>query len=178
VSEGATANLGSELIAAGDTFTGYAEGLPSPGSAVCSAGEYARKHAPWANFTNIPASAQLPFSDFPADYSRLPTVSFVIPDLLHDMHDGTITEGDTWLRDHLSGYAAWARTHDSLLIVTWDEDDNGHNNQIPTIVAGQQVRPGRYGETVSHYGILATVESMYGLRVTTTASPVREIWAS
>jgi phosphatidylinositol-3-phosphatase len=178
VNEGAAANLGSELIAAGDSFTGYAEGLPSPGSAVCSAGEYARKHAPWANFSNIPASSQLPFSDFPADYSRLPTVSFVIPDLLHDMHDGTVAEGDTWLKDHLSGYATWARTHDSLLIITWDEDDYSQNNQIPTIIAGQPVTQGRYGQRINHYNVLATIEAMYGLPARTGAGPVGGVWSS
>ncbi len=41
------ANLGSELIAAKKTFTGYSEGLPSIGSEVCVSGEYVRKHAPW-----------------------------------------------------------------------------------------------------------------------------------
>jgi acid phosphatase len=178
VNEGAAANLGSELIAAGDSFAGYSEGLPSQGSAVCSAGEYARKHAPWANFTNIPASSQLPFSAFPAEYSRLPTVSFAIPNLLHDMHDGTIAEGDTWLKDHLSGYATWARTHGSLLVITWDEDDYSQSNQIPTIIAGQGVKPGRYGQTINHYGVLATIEAMYGLPASTAAGPVAGPWSS
>jgi phosphatidylinositol-3-phosphatase len=70
------------------TFGGYSEDLPSVGSTVCTSGAYARKHAPWVNFTNIPTSTNLPYSYFPTDYSTLPTVSFVIPNLDDDMHDG------------------------------------------------------------------------------------------
>ena len=50
-----TANLGSELIAAGGSFIGYSEDLPAPGSTVCTSGAYARKHNPWVNFsTSVP----------------------------------------------------------------------------------------------------------------------------
>lgn len=48
-------SLGSELIAAGCTFTGYSEGLPAAGSFVCATGEYARKHVPWTDFRTVPA---------------------------------------------------------------------------------------------------------------------------
>src|SRR5882724_10898767 len=58
-------NLASELAAAGLTFTGFSEDLPSAGSTVCTSGAYARKHAPWVNFTNVPAAANQPFSAFP-----------------------------------------------------------------------------------------------------------------
>ncbi len=54
----AAPNLAAELIAAGRTFAGYAEDLPATGSAVCSAGEYARKHVPWTDFSNVPGRGQ------------------------------------------------------------------------------------------------------------------------
>src|SRR5262245_48833949 len=47
-------NLAAGLLTAGKTFAGYSEGLPAPGSTACSAGEYARKHVPWADFRNVP----------------------------------------------------------------------------------------------------------------------------
>jgi acid phosphatase len=63
--------------------------------------------------------------DFPSDYDSLPTVSFVIPNMVNDMHNGvvptSVTAGDTWLRQHLDGYYNWAKDHNSLLIVTFDE---------------------------------------------------------
>ena len=111
VSEGNTANLGSELLAAGHTFKGYSEGLPSTGSTSCTSGDYARKHSPWINFSNVPAADSLPFSALPEpNYSSLPTLSFVIPNLNDDMHDGTIAAADTWLKNNISAYATWAQT--------------------------------------------------------------------
>lgn len=181
VNAGARPNLGSELLAAGHTFVGYAESLPAVGSTVCSAGAYARKHAPWVNFSNVPPSRSVPFSAFPApgNYARLPTVSFVIPNGNNDMHDGSIAAGDAWLKRQLTAYANWAKANNSLLIVTWDEDDNTSRNQIPTVFYGDHVRPGTYNQTISHYNVLSTLEQMYGLPKTglaTRAPIVADIW--
>jgi phosphatidylinositol-3-phosphatase len=174
-------NLAADLSTAGKSFAGYAEDLPGPGSPVCSAGEYARKHAPWTDFSNVPGSRSLPFTSFPADFARLPAVSFVIPNLCHDTHDCSIAAGDTWLRAHIGGYAGWAMQHHSLLIITWDEDDTSQGNHIVTIFAGQQVRPGRYAEPVTHYSVLATIEAAYRLPrdgQAAAATPVTSIWES
>jgi phosphatidylinositol-3-phosphatase len=172
-------NLAADLSTAGKSFAGYAEDLPGPGSPVCSAGEYARKHAPWTDFSNVPGPDSLPLTSFPADFARLPAVSFVIPDLCHDMHDCSIAAGDGWLRAQIGGYAGWAMRHHSLLIVTWDEDDGSQGNHIVTIFAGQQVRPGRYAEPVTHYSVLATIEAAYALPrdgQAATAMPITSIW--
>lgn len=180
VNGGAAPNLGSELLAAGYTFAGFAEGLPAVGSPVCSAGKYARKHVPWANFTNVPPANSLPFSAFPVNnYASLPTVSFVIPNNDDNMHDGSITQADTWLNQQLSGYARWAVANNSLLIVTFDEDDNSSRNQIPTVFYGAHVRPGSYPEQINHYSVLSTLEQMYGLPKTgyaAGAAPITDIW--
>lgn len=180
VNAGAAPNLGSELLAAGYTFVGFAEGLPAVGSPVCTAGKYARKHVPWANFTNVPAANSLPFSAFPmGNYASLPTVSFVIPDNDNNMHDGSIAQADAWLNRQLSGYAKWAVANNSLLILTYDEDDNGSRNQIPTVFYGAHVRPGNYSEQINHYNVLSTVEQMYGLPKTgyaASAAPITDIW--
>lgn len=173
-------NLATQLIAAHRGFRGYSESLPHASYAGCTSNDrYARKHTPWVDFPAVPARANQPFSAFPSEYAKLPAVSFVIPNLDHDMHDGTIAAGDRWLRANLGGYARWARTHDSLLIVTWDEDDGSHGNRIPTIVAGAHVRPGRYGEPMTPYRLLRTLEALEGLGPIGQARPVRpvaDIW--
>nr|WP_231995920.1 alkaline phosphatase family protein [Mycobacterium sp. 852002-51163_SCH5372311] len=181
VNGGTLPNLGSELLAAGYTFAGYAEDLPAAGSPVCSAGKYARKHVPWANFSNIPPANSLPFSAFPppGNYSSLPTVSFVIPNNDNNMHDGSVTQGDAWLGRQLSGYANWAKANNSLLILTWDEDDGGSRNQIPTVIYGAHVQPGSYTEQINHYNVLATLQQMYGLPKTgkaANAPVIATIW--
>ncbi|MDE3032801.1 MAG: acid phosphatase [Acidobacteriota bacterium] len=183
-------NLASELIAAGRTFAGYAEGLPAPGSTAVLAGTYARKHVPYISFGNVPAACNQPFTAFPAEghFDQLPTVAFVLPDLDDDMHNCVpptcaspdlgccIAKGDAWLRTHLDAYLRWARTHNSLLILTFDESDDrtGYagltnpamapgvlkpcrsadslqllqdiQNRIVTIAAGAHIRPGQYPE--------------------------------
>lgn len=180
VNAGDAPNLGSELLAAGYTFAGFAEGLPAVGSPACTAGKYARKHVPWANFTNVPPANSLPSSAFPVgNYASLPTVSFVIPNNDDNMHDGSIAQADTWLNRQLSGYANWAVANNSLLIVTWDEDDNSSRNQIPTIFYGAHVVPGNYAERINHYNLLSTIEQMYGLPKTGYAAgapPIADIW--
>jgi acid phosphatase len=175
-------NLAADLISAGKTFAGYAEDLPGPGSPLCSAGDYARKHVPWADFSNVPGSVSLPFTSFPAAaFARLPSVSFVIPNLCHDMHDCSVAAGDAWLRANVGPYADWAMRHDSLLVLTWDEDDGSQANDITTIFAGQMVRPGRYAEPITHYSVLATIEAAYTLPRDARAAavaPITNIWLS
>ncbi|HEV2399167.1 MAG TPA: alkaline phosphatase family protein [Candidatus Sulfotelmatobacter sp.] len=168
-------NLGHQLSSAGKSFKGYSEGLPSAGSTVCTSGEYARKHAPWTDFTDLSSSVNQPLSAFPTKYANLPTISFVIPDLLDDMHDGSIQQADSWLQTNLSGYVNWAKTHNSLLIITWDEDDDSSGNHIPTIFVGPMVKPGEYSEYISHYYVLRTLEAMYGLSYLGSAGSAKTI---
>jgi acid phosphatase len=177
---GARPNLGNQLLTAGRTFVGYSEGLPAVGSKVASSGAYARKHNPWADFSNVPGSSNRPFTDFPGDFTRLPTVSFVVPNLNNDSHDGTVAQSDTWLRDHLGAYATWARSHNSLLVVTYDEGSLADaTNGVPTIFYGAGVKTGRYANAVTHYNVLRTVEAMYALPAlnnAASAAPVDYVW--
>jgi hypothetical protein len=191
-------NLGQRLIDGGRSFKAYSEDLPAIGTRVAGAPAgclgaqcvYARKHAPWVSFDNLPqgstadTSSNLRFADFPSDYAQLPTVSFVVPNQFHDMHSGPddtmIRRGDDWLREKLGAYHEWAKDHNSLLIVTFDENndrdqmvgltdpraaDKVMRNRVATIFAGARIKPGRYdeGNGITHVNILRTLEAMYGL---------------
>ncbi len=191
-------NLGSSLIKSGHSFGGYAQTMPSAGFTGCYYQKsnitksylYGRKHCPWVNWlgngeNQFSPSLSVPMTDFPSDFSKLPTVSFVIPDMDNDMHNilpkgdtATIRQGDKWLRKNLARYVKWARTHNSLLILTFDEDDFKVQNHIPTIFAGQMVRPGKYSNRIDHYNVLRTIEAMYQLPKTGTAeeNPITGIW--
>ncbi len=177
-----TSNLASELIQHGYTFGGYSEGLPRTGftGPYDLKTLYARKHNPWVNFTNLPASINMPLTSFPQNFNQLPTVSFVIPNLNHDMHDGTIREADQWLQTHLSSYARWAPQHNSLLVLTWDEDDMSSKNKIPTVIIGAHLKNGPYNEKSNHFSMLRMIEQLYGLDLlgkSRTAPPLN-IWTS
>ncbi|MBL0138230.1 MAG: hypothetical protein IPP86_06830 [Bacteroidetes bacterium] len=167
-----TRNLGASLIAAGRTFTGYSEDLPSVGANDSVSGLYARKHNPWVNWqggsTNgIPSTSNQPYTAFPSNFSLLPTVAFVVPNLVHGMHDGTdpsrIAIGDSWSQGQLDAYIQWAKTHNSLLVFTFDEDDDLSGQHILTFIIGQHVKPGSYSNTINHYNVLRMVEDMYSL---------------
>jgi phosphatidylinositol-3-phosphatase len=172
-------NLGSQLLAAGRSFVGYAEGLPSPGSPECSTGDYARKHNPWVNFADLPASVNQPYSALPRDFADLPTVSFVVPDLCNDMHDCGIGAGDRWAAQQLAPYVDWSATHNSLLVVTFDEDGGSKENHIATFLVGPMVQPGPSDQRIDHYSLLRTLEDMYGLPPlgsAAAAQPITGIW--
>ena len=172
-------NLGAQLRAAHFGFVGYSESMPSPGYTGCISGEYARKHNPWVDFTDLPSTVNQTMTAFPSSFAGLPTVSFVVPNLLDDMHDGTVAQGDTWLKAHLSGYVTWAKANNSILVLTWDEDDRSANNKIATVIVGAHVRVGAYGETVNHYRLLRTIQSMYGLAALGSSAnytPITDAW--
>jgi acid phosphatase len=115
----------------------------------------------------------------------LPTVAFVVPNQFNNMHSGDsknrIKAGDVWLRDHFEDYYRWAKDHNSLLIVTFDENDNTSDikgltdprstdrvrkNRIVTIIAGARIKSGKYseGNGITPVNILRTIEAMYGLQ--------------
>ncbi len=177
-------NLGNQLLTHGGSFTGYSEDLPADGSKDCGDdgdSGYARKHNGWVDFKNVPASSNLRMDRFPSDYAKLPDVAFVTPNLDDDMHDGTVREGDDWLRDHLDGYVQWAKTHNSALVVTWDEDDSDDDvNHIPTVIVGAHVKQG-YTSTKRGdlYSLLRTLEDMHGLPALGSAAdrdPLTDVW--
>jgi phosphatidylinositol-3-phosphatase len=58
----------------------------------------------------LPASTNRPFSAFPRDYRKLPTVAFVSPNMCHGMHDCSVRIGDRWIKKHFDRYARWAAT--------------------------------------------------------------------
>ncbi|AHH95266.1 alkaline phosphatase family protein [Kutzneria viridogrisea] len=176
---GSVSNLGQQLIGAGRTFTGYSESMPSDGYTGCSSGDYRRKHNSWVDFSNVPAASNLRYTAFPSDYTQLPTVAFVTPNMCNDMHDCSIGTGDTWLHNNLDGYAQWAKTHNSLLIVTFDEDSGTSVNQIFTTFVGAHVQTGTYSESINHYTVLRTIEASYGLPGINNAaskSPILDVW--
>jgi len=197
-----TPNIGREILNAGRTFATFSESLPSVGftgeafSNDPGLNEYVRKHNPtveWqddaatnaSNPNALPYSVNRAFSDFPATdagFAGLPSFSLVVPNEQNDMHDGSITQGDSWLQTHIEPYRQWALTHNSLLIFTFDESDMGQfaadpNNQIITAISGQNVIVGRYSEAaiarfhlsdaaspdtaINHYNLLRTIESAF-----------------
>src|SRR5262249_20282629 len=103
----------------------------------------------------------------------------VVPNLDNDMHNGTVQQADAWLKANLDAYIKWAPAHNSVFIVTWDEDDGSSDNHIATIFGGANVVASTYGETINHYTVLRTIEEMYALNhagESANQSPILDIW--
>lgn len=181
-----TPNLGAALIAGGATFTGYSESMPSPGYTgfEANSGLYARRHNPWVQWQaadapsnyHLAATTNQPFTSLPNNFSDLPAVSIVVPNNQNNMHDGTILAGDTWLQQNLGAYATWAQGHNSLLVVTFDEDNSSSRNRIPTVLYGADVRQGvQLDSTWTLHNLLRTVEDAYGVSHSGSAAQVHPI---
>lgn len=178
-------NLGSSMIQAKYTFAGYSEGQPSVGWISGDQGNYYTKHCPWINWighnTNadtIPLKDDMPFAPigtyFPDSnhYSSLPTMSWVIPNSIDDMHDGSassaIPNGDTWFHTNMMPLVRWASNpaNNAVVFIIWDEDDyssSSPSNHIPLLVCSGLVIGGNYNTAVNHYSTLNLWEEMYGL---------------
>jgi phosphatidylinositol-3-phosphatase len=216
-----TPNLGAALVDTGRSFAGYSEDLPytgftgvsrtgPPGSGI----DYQRKHNPWVNWqaasdgavgpNQLPSTVNLPFTAFPRDaagFAQLPTVAILVPNQINDAHESSAAPPgtnygkvmDDWLRIHIEPYRRWAMSNNSLLIITWDEDEDDYTpvkdasgttvakryiNLIPTLMAGQGVIPGTYDKRIDHYSVLRTIENFYGLlplsRGDSRAKPIEE----
>ena len=103
-----------------------------------------------------------------------------MPNLCNDMHDCGVAAGDAWAKQHLPAFVAWARDHNSLLVVTFDEDNGSRANHIATLLVGPMVTAGTYDQRIDHYGVLRTLEDMYGLPPVgqaADAEPLTGVWS-
>jgi len=184
-------NLADNLDAKGLTWKGYMESMPSP-CYLTTSGTYAPKHNPMIYFDDIRNnttrcnSHDVPYSALATDLaskSTTPNYSLITPNLCNDMHDCSVSTGDTWLKNNLPTILnSPACTVDKcLLILTWDEDDKSQSNQVLTIFAGSAAKTGGVASGVSytHFSLLRTVENIFGLPTQTSndaaASPMNDL---
>jgi phosphatidylinositol-3-phosphatase len=161
-------NLATALAHAHKSFAGFVE-KNSP-----------RKHKPWESFANA-RETEREMDQFRAAFSKLPAVSFVIPDNGHDMHDGSVEQADTWIEAQIAPYARWAARTNSLLVVTFDEASLLFGNHIFTLFYGAHVKPGRYPDRIDHYDVLRTLIDIARLTPFGKAAkrqPITSVWAS
>jgi phosphatidylinositol-3-phosphatase len=173
-------SLADNLEAKGLTWKAYMESMPSP-CYLKSSGDYAPRHNPFIYFDAIVNDANrcnshdVPYTNFAADISSAattPNFVWISPNLCNDMHDCPVSTGDTWLKNNIPTILnAPACTVDKcLVILTWDEDDKGGNNQVLTIFAGNMAATGGAisAGAYTHYNTLRTIEDLFGLAPQTT----------
>jgi acid phosphatase len=183
--------LGDTLEAKGLTWKAYEESMPSP-CYLTASGNYAPKHNPPVYFDDIRTnttrcnSHDVAYTSLAADLasaSSTPNFSFLTPDLCGDMHNCSISTGDTWLSNNVPPILnSPACTVDKCLVVlTWDEDNSTQGNQVLTIFAGSAAKTGGVVSAVSynHFSLLRTIEYIFGLPTLTSndaaASPMTDL---
>jgi phosphatidylinositol-3-phosphatase len=166
-------SLPDRLEAAGKTWKGYMEDMPSPCFAG-SAGRYAQKHNPFIYFDPIrkdPARCAriVPYDQLAPDFAApatAPDFAFITPNLCNDGHDCPLSTTDAWLTREVPALMLSPAfvSSNSLLVITFDEGEGGGTGRVTTILAGTGVKTGfQSAATYNHYSLLRTIESIWGL---------------
>jgi hypothetical protein len=169
------------IFGQGETWKAYQESMPS-NCDTKNSGEYAVHHNPPPYFTTLAgcATSDVPYTRLAHDLAAgtLPALSFITPNLLDDMHTGTIAEGDKWLAANLPAILGSHEYRDgsTAVFITWDEGHHGtvgekcatnktdQSCHIATIVISPSTKPGTRSTTLfNHYSLLRTAEQLLGL---------------
>jgi phosphatidylinositol-3-phosphatase len=155
-------NLYTTLKTVNKTFAWYSEDLPATGSKVCFSDYYFAKHNPTSIFSNVPRRANKRFADLPANYNKLENVLCISPNIVNDMHSGSVSRGDDWIKTHLSSLVDWCNTHNSIFVIYFDESGVNPDNKIPVIAVGEPVKVGfKSANSYDHYSWTKTVGAMF-----------------
>jgi phospholipase C len=165
-------NIGDSLEKARKTWRAYMEDMPGPCS-LANGGLYAVRHNPFIYYPDIVHNETrcqqhvVPFTQFSKDLASLPDYTFITPNLCSDMHDCSVSTGDSWLAAHVPAILAspaFTKEH-SLLIITWDEDEHqGGSGEVPAIFVGPAAKRGYVATTFyDHYALLHTIEAIWHL---------------
>ena len=174
-----TSHVADQIEAAGLTWKTYQEGMGAPCGLV-SHDRYAAKHNPFVYFNDIngwDGSAFQPSqrcNDHVVDYAQidtdianntLPKYVFITPNLDHDMHDGTVAQGDTWLQEQVSKIIGTdAFNNGGVIFLLWDEGSNSADDP-PFLAISPNAKPG-FVSTVDYdtSSYLETVQDILGVK--------------
>lgn len=170
----ASPSLPDRIEAAGLTWRGYFDHMPKA-CGTQDAGNYRVHHDPFLYFDPIARNQERcarhvqPFDSLYADLASpasTPNLAVIVPGNDHNMHDGSVLAGDTWLKAALTpifASPAWAEGR-SLVVLTFDEDDGSTDNRVVTLFVGPPARSGyRSSVPYTHYSLLRTLEGWLGV---------------
>jgi phosphatidylinositol-3-phosphatase len=153
----------------------YEESMPT-NCDLSDSGPYAVRHNPETYYSNIRSTCNadnVPMGStsngaFSAALATgsLPRFSFVTPNVCNDTHDCSVHTGDAWLQSWVPKIVASAsyRAGDTVLFITWDEDDGSSGNHVATIVVSPYTTPGtQIARAFTHYSLLRTTEELLGI---------------
>ncbi len=178
-------NLYKQVEASGRTWHEWEQGWPggcftgSSSSAVVdgvgASGSYVRKHNPAISYTSISGNSTecSHISNLASFNPAAANFNFITPNLINDMHDGTIAQGDSFLKAFLPEIINSSAFTNSVVFVTFDEGTTNTNGggHIVTIPITSGMTPGvKVATTYTHYSMLRTIEEAWGLPLLGAAS--------
>lgn len=187
-------SIADSIEALGRTWKGYMEDMPAP-CTLSNSGSYAVRHNPFVYYQAIQSTARcnndVPYTSLATDLrssGTTPNYAWITPNVINDMHDGTVAQGDAWLQANLPAIfnsPAWTTQH-SILMLVWDEDNGATGNQVPAVILGSPGTGVNVRATTSadysHYSLLRTVDWLWNLTPVGTgdsaASPMSDVLAT
>jgi hypothetical protein len=166
-----------QALSRGKTAKAYEESMPQP----CDPGfegEYDVNHNPWAYFPSEAASCRA--HDVPSGTASggalsadvgagtLPAVGLLTPNLLHDGHDGTPAQADSWLRGWMPVLMSgpdW-RSGQLAIVVVFDEGET--TEQVPFVFMAPGLSGVKISEAANQYALTRLIDKVIG------APPLRQ----
>jgi phospholipase C len=170
----------SSIFSQVPSWKAYEESMPKNCDRK-NAGEYAVRHNPPPYYTSLAecATKDVPYTQLAADLASgtLPAFSFITPNVIDDMHDGTVAQGNAWLASNVPTILSSSeyQSGTTALIITWDEGEEGTSNDcatnttdvgchVATIVVSPSTPPGTQSSTLfNHYSLLGSTEQLLGV---------------
>jgi hypothetical protein len=187
----AQAHIADQLEMQGLSWKGYMESMGSPCGLTANY-PYEPKHDPFVYFDDINGWDGTTFqpstrcNEHVVDYSQLdkdlaantvPKYAFITPNMIDDMHDGSVADGDAWLaREIPKILGSNAFNNGGVLFLTWDEGSNSTDDP-PMIVISPNAKAAFVSTTAFNASsYLKTVQKILGIEelpcATTDASTV------
>jgi phosphatidylinositol-3-phosphatase len=127
---------------------------------------YLVRHNPEVYYTNVASEC----SSYDVSFGPTPDVSaaftFIAPNAINDMHNGTIQDGDRFLASFVPKLMATPeyRSGTTVIFITWDESESDTGpNQVPLIVISPYTHRVVDNHAYTHYSLLRTTERLLGL---------------
>jgi phosphatidylinositol-3-phosphatase len=181
--------VADRIVPSGRTWKAYMESMP----ATCFLGDavpYEQDHNPFMYFDNVRMTSECQkvvqldrLANDLSSTATTPEFGWLTPNACNDMHDCSVAMGDSWLSNTVPSLlnSPAFTSQNSLLLITWDEDDGSAENQVPMLLIGPSVVSG--GSSVhayNHYSLLKTIEMAWGLAPLTendaAAPPISDLF--
>ena len=156
------------------SWKSYAEGEPTNCDPGYDGDNYDVNHNPPVYFTRIHAAClnqavpagSITSGELAHDLAAntLPQFSFIAPNLIHDMHNGTIQQGDTYLSQLIPAIVESPayQAANTAIFFTYDEGET--TNQLTFIAVSPSVKPGTVTTApFNPYALLHTTEEILGV---------------